>query len=107
VFESDSGKRFKPSDLPKNTRIVYKVPALAAADPVKLSRYEKDLRRYMQVILPEGASPADYVEIIRAWPVRLGRSRNQSAECALIEQTPLFGYSAASIRFLPAAIFWI
>jgi len=68
VFESDSGARFRPSgDLPKNARIVYKVPALAEADPVKLSKSEKELRRYMQVILPEGASPADYVEIIRAW----------------------------------------
>ncbi len=69
VFESDTGERFKPSgDLPKNTRIVYKVPALAEADPARLSKHEKDLRRYMQVILPEGESPADYVETIRAWP---------------------------------------
>jgi hypothetical protein len=69
VFESDSGERFKPSgELPKGTRIVYKVPALAEADPATLSKSEKDLRRYMQVILPEGESPADYVEAIRAWP---------------------------------------
>jgi hypothetical protein len=69
MFESESGERFKPSgDLPKNTRIVYKVPALAQSDPAKLSWYEKDLRRYVQVILPEGESPADYVEAIRAWP---------------------------------------
>jgi hypothetical protein len=69
VFESDSGDQFKPSgDLPKKTRIVYKVPALAEADPATLSSHEKDLRRYMQVILPEGESPADYVEAIRAWP---------------------------------------
>ncbi len=69
IFESESGERFKPSgDLPKNTRIVYKVPALAAVDPAKLSKSEKDLRRHMQVILPKGESPADYVELIRAWP---------------------------------------
>lgn len=69
VFESNSGARFKPAvDLPKNTLIVYKVPALAEADARKLSKSERDLRQYMQVILPEGASPADYVEIIRAWP---------------------------------------
>lgn len=69
MFESASGERFKPSgDLPKNTRIVYKVPALAEADPAKLSKHEQDLRRYMQVILPEGVSPAEYVEAIRAWP---------------------------------------
>ena len=69
VFESGSGTRFDPvGDLPKNTRIVYKVPALAEAETASLSKSEKDLRRYMQVILPEGASPQDYVEIIRAWP---------------------------------------
>jgi hypothetical protein len=69
IFASDFGARFKPSsDLPKRTRIVYKVPGLAEVDPGKLSKWEKDLRRYMQVILPEGTSPADYVEIIRAWP---------------------------------------
>ena len=69
MFESDSGDRFNPADeLPKNTRIVYKVPALVTADPAKLSKSEKELRRYMQVILPEGVSPADYVEAIRAWP---------------------------------------
>jgi hypothetical protein len=69
VIESDSGKQFKPSgELPKNTRIVYKVPALAAADPARLSKHEKDLRRYLQVILPEGESPEKYVETIRAWP---------------------------------------
>jgi hypothetical protein len=69
VFESESGERFKPSvELPKNTRIVYKVPALAEADPAKLSKYERDLRRYMQVILPTGESAADYVDAIRAWP---------------------------------------
>jgi hypothetical protein len=69
VFESDSGERFAPAgDLPKNTRIVYKVPSLAGVDPRKLSRSERDLRRYMQVILPDGEAAADYVETIRAWP---------------------------------------
>jgi hypothetical protein len=69
VFESDKGERFKPDGaLPKGTRIVYKVPALAEADPRKLSASERDLRLYMQVILPEGAAAADYLEIVRAWP---------------------------------------
>jgi hypothetical protein len=69
VFESDSGERFKPFvGLPKNTRIVHKVPALAEADPTRLSKHEKDLRRYLQVILPEGESPARYVKTIRTWP---------------------------------------
>ena len=69
VFESESGKRFNPSgDLPRNNKIVYKVPALAEADPARLSTPEKDLRRYMQVILPDGESPADYIKTILAWP---------------------------------------
>ncbi len=69
VFESETGERFKPdAALPKGTRIVYKVPALAKADPRKLSRSERDLRRYMQVILPEGVAAADYVATIRGWP---------------------------------------
>jgi hypothetical protein len=69
VFESDSGEPFDPAgDLPKDTRIVHTAPALAEADPNTLSRNERELRRYVQVILPEGEAPADYVEIIRRWP---------------------------------------
>ena len=37
-------------------------------DAAKLSKWERDLQLHMQVILPEGASPQDYVDIIRAWP---------------------------------------
>ncbi len=69
VFESDSGEKFSPrDDLPKNSRIVYKVPHLVEADESKLSKHERDLRRYMQVILPAGESPAEYVATVRAWP---------------------------------------
>ena len=69
VFESGSGTSFDPHrDLPEDTRIVYKVPALAAADESRLTQSEKELRRYMQVILPQGVSPQDFVEIVRAWP---------------------------------------
>jgi len=69
VFESDSGEKITPrGDLPKNSRIVYKVPSLAKADKAKLSKHERDLQRYMQVILPAGESPAEYVDMIRAWP---------------------------------------
>lgn len=68
VFESDSGGRFAPPRLPRNTRIVYKAPALARADEATLSKPEKELRRYLQMILPPGESAADYVSIVRAWP---------------------------------------
>jgi hypothetical protein len=69
IFRSDTGEEFKPSaDLPTSTKIVYKVPSLANANKAQLSRHEMALRRYMQVILPKGQSPADYVELIRSWP---------------------------------------
>ena len=69
VFEPGAGDRFDPfADLPKDTRIEYKVPALADADPAKLSTSERDLSRYMQVILPEGATAADYLDTVRRWP---------------------------------------
>jgi hypothetical protein len=69
VFVSGSGKEFAPGgELPKRSRIVYKVPGLVGADVTRLSKDEKDLQRYMQVILPAGESPAAYVDVVRAWP---------------------------------------
>src|SRR4029078_11518228 len=69
VFEAGSGTSFDPHrDLPKDTSIVYKVPALAAADESKLSQPEKELRRYMQVILPQGVAPKIFVDVVSAWP---------------------------------------
>ncbi len=69
VFVSNSGQEFAPrGELPRNSRIVYKVPSLVEADEARLSKHEKDLRRYMQVILPARESPADYVSVVRAWP---------------------------------------
>jgi hypothetical protein len=68
-FESDSGERFTPrGDLPKKSRIVHKVPSLVRADPSKLSKDERDLQRYLQLILPASESPADYVALVRKWP---------------------------------------
>ncbi len=68
VFISDDGEKFTPTgDLPEKTRIVYKVPRLAQADEAGLSESEKDLQRYMQVILPPGKSPAEYLNVVRAW----------------------------------------
>jgi hypothetical protein len=69
IFESDAGDRFAPRDnLPKGTKIVYKVPSLVKADETNLSKHERDLRRYMQVILPEDKSPANHLDAVRAWP---------------------------------------
>ena len=69
VFVSDSGEEFAPrGQLPRSSRIVYKVPSLVEADQARLSKPERELRRYMQVILPAGESPAAYLEVVRAWP---------------------------------------
>ena len=69
VFFSDAGERVTPrADLPKRSRIVPTVPSLASADEATLSPAERDLRRYIQVILPPGEPPDRYVDAIRAWP---------------------------------------
>jgi hypothetical protein len=68
VFTSQSGEEFKPSgDLPRNTRIVLHTPDLARTPKAALSKHEKDLLRYVQVILPASVRPEDYLETIRGW----------------------------------------
>jgi len=68
-FVSASGERYTPRDkLPRNSRIVYKVPILAGAAPSDLNPHERDLQRYMQIILPTGVSPARYLRAVRSWP---------------------------------------
>lgn len=68
-FESDAGKSCNPfADLPKGCRIVYKVPELLRQDPSRLSEPERDLIRYLQIILPPEASAADHVDKVRSWP---------------------------------------
>ena len=69
AFTSDAGETFSPRGaLPAGSRIVYKVPNLAQADASSLNEHERELRRYMQVILPHGESPAKYLRAVRAWP---------------------------------------
>jgi hypothetical protein len=69
VFRSDSGETFSPAGtLPSGSRIVYKVPSLARTDASKLNEHERELRRYMQIIMPHGESPARYLRAVCAWP---------------------------------------
>ncbi len=68
VFVSSSGTQFTPAPLPKGTRIVYKVPRLARSSSDRLSRAERDLQRYMQVILPAASAPERYLKTVQAWP---------------------------------------
>jgi hypothetical protein len=65
TFTSDAGETFSPRGaVPPGTRIVYKVPSVARA----VNEHQRELRRYMQIILPRGESPAKYLRTIRAWP---------------------------------------
>lgn len=69
AFVSKAGKEYAfGAGLPRNTKIVPKVRSLAKAPEAELSPGEKELRQYFQVVLPEGESPAKYLETIRAWP---------------------------------------
>ena len=72
VFLSEKGETFTPGDeLPKNSRIVHKTPAILAASrrkDVPLSDPEKELLRHLQVILPATHSPAAWVKRVQQWP---------------------------------------
>ena len=69
IFVSGAGERVTPgADLPKRSRIVPTVPSLASADEATLSPAERDLSRYIQVILPPGEPPERYLDAVRAWP---------------------------------------
>lgn len=63
VFVDPKGVEFAAPRLPKNSRVLYKVPSLARSVHKKLSAAEKDLQRYMQVILP---SPRSTKAVLRA-----------------------------------------
>jgi hypothetical protein len=69
AFVSKAGKECVfGADLPRNTRIVPKVRSLVKTPEADLSAAEKELRQYVQVVLPEGESPASYLQVIQAWP---------------------------------------
>jgi hypothetical protein len=69
TFSSSSGEVFPlRGQLPKGTRVVHKVPRLARADVSTLNEHERELRRYLQVILPRGESPAAHFRRVCAWP---------------------------------------
>ena len=75
TFESDSrafisrdGQKLSPmKDLPEGSRLVYVAPELAQAVPESLSEDERNLARYLHVILPEGTGPSAYFHVLRKW----------------------------------------
>jgi hypothetical protein len=66
VFVDPKGVEFTAPRLPKNSRILYKVPSLAGSAVKGLSKAEKDLQRYMQVILPSPRSAKAVLETLRS-----------------------------------------
>lgn len=69
VFVSPKGQDLSPpKGLPRHTRVVHMVPELARADRASLSKEERNLARYVHVILAKGSSAADHVVAVRDWP---------------------------------------
>jgi hypothetical protein len=67
-FVSASGKRLSILDqLPEGSEIVPTAPALAKANPAKLSKAERDLARCFQLILPKGATPKQNLRVVKRW----------------------------------------
>lgn len=66
AFVSPRGREVTLSDdLPRGSKIVYMVPELAKKK--SLTGDEKNLARYVHVILPKGKSPADYLPTVGKW----------------------------------------
>ncbi len=69
AFVGAKGNSFSPrGDLPLRTKIAYQVPDVIGKDPAKLSKPERDLQRYLHVVLPSEAKPEDYVAVVSKWP---------------------------------------
>jgi hypothetical protein len=68
VFVDPNGVEFATPRLPKNSRVLYKVPSLARSTPRKLSGAEQDLQRYMQVILPSPRSTKTVLQAVQSLP---------------------------------------
>jgi len=68
VFVDPKGVEFAAPRLPKNSRVLYKVPSLARSVHKKLSAAEKDLQRYMQVILPSPRSTRSVLQAVQSLP---------------------------------------
>ena len=67
VFVGPKGEAHQAS-LPKGARIVYKVPNLSSSSRRSLSPAERDLSRYLQVILPTGRGVEKLVPLVQSWP---------------------------------------
>ncbi len=68
VFVAADGRQFQSqAKVPKGTTIVHMTPDLACAPALSLSPAERDLARYIQIILPRGKSPSAYLPRLAQW----------------------------------------
>ena len=67
AFTGPNGESFTP-ELPKGTKVVFKVPDLARTKRRGLTGPELDLQRYMQVILPQSVKPEEFAKKVKTWP---------------------------------------
>ena len=67
-FTSSRGKELPPEGLPRGTRVVAMLPALAGAPPDTFTADERRLARYIHVALPAGKDPAEFLSVVRNWP---------------------------------------
>jgi hypothetical protein len=65
VFVGEKHNQFAPKDLPAGTRIEYKVPDLASKP--RLSKAERELQRYMQMVLPPQFAPESVLNRVKRW----------------------------------------
>lgn len=68
VFVGPKGEALAPASLPKGARIGYKVPSLSHSSRRSLSPAERDLSRYLQVILPTARGVEKLVPVVQSWP---------------------------------------
>ena len=70
AFHDLSGRRkgYVTPRLPADSRVVPMVPALAEADPRKLSKHELNLARFVYIMLPEGAKTERILKEVLDWP---------------------------------------
>lgn len=66
-FTGPKGATFTP-DLPAGARLAPTVPQLAGRAPGTLSAAERDLQRYVQVILPEDHDVEAFAAAAGRWP---------------------------------------
>lgn len=69
VFEGPGGATFSPQDsLPPRSRILHMVPALQTADLRRLTKDERNLARYLQIVFPKRMAPEAYIVVVEQWP---------------------------------------